>query len=261
MRRELPGGEPRAVTVRLRNVGASGRPGDPADTIESGRPSLGSRLAGPLGRIFPHRAVARLTALAPAIRSWLAGRPGPQHPACPDLAGTRRARWLTVGVFTRGTWLRIGLAVVVLAGAAGFLVVRSMAPSAAQRSLADIRVVDYRKTGEFSNTSGGGTNSAAAFIGPPVGSRRISAIVTGPGVKVILVPATPTPGEVPRTGSIGFGLAPHGCYLDVDYFFRTAMPYPWFGVTAAQLRQVRSGQRSILLVWAVCGRDAARPAQ
>lgn len=52
---------------------------------------------------------------------------------------------------------------------------------------------------------------------------------------------------------VGKGRAPQGCGLQVDQFVPTRRPYPWWNITASQLRQVRAGQLSVLVITTVCG--------
>lgn len=159
----------------------------------------------------------------------------------------------------RRWWL---LAVVVaLAGAAAVTgltawgAARLTAANSAERSLSEIRVTGYQRTGQLNESWPGGPDSVGVYVGPPVRRDDIASIVAGPGVEVSIISGpSPESRTVPFAGTawIGRGAAPGRCKLALDVFRPDASPYPWFNLTPGQLRRVRAGRLAVLLVTAAC---------
>lgn len=167
------------------------------------------------------------------------------------LVRRRRRRRSQPVRFTGRSWLVIGIVGAACAGFAGYGFALGLAPTAAQRSLAQIRVSGAQMVGEYDDMSDAGTDSAATYIGPPATARQLARIVTGPGVTVSRVASAAV--GIPGAAAVASGTAPGRCKLEIDEFVKTAAPSSVYGVTLADLRQVRSGHLMILLIWAFCG--------
>jgi len=111
-----------------------------------------------------------------------------------------------------------------LPAAFGLTACSLVVPDAAAQSLVRLRVAGYQKTGPWDDFGPGSTYSTGSYIGPAVGDQKVAGIVTGPGVKVTLIP----PGSPDRQASafygttwIGEGPAQRGCGMQIDRFMST----------------------------------------
>ncbi len=158
---------------------------------------------------------------------------------------------------------RRGRLVAVIGGAAAVVfavgaVLRLYAPTAAERSLSQIRVSGYQRTGETSDGSDGDTNATAAFMGPAITRNGIAAKITGPGVTAWIFPRQSRYSRVVPVANdiwIGRGTAPLGCGLLIYQFRPAKTPYSWWHVSRRQLALVRAGKLSIFELTTACGRN------
>jgi hypothetical protein len=149
--------------------------------------------------------------------------------------------------------IAVAVATIVCAGLVGLGLWWQHAPTLADKALAEIRVAGYQQTGRLDQSDPGGADSTGVYEGLPVARDEIPRIVTGPGVKVAARHASSAAVPFPGTLWVAGGTAPRGCELEIDEFQKTAQPYSWFGISASQLRQVRSGRLAVLLVTPICG--------
>jgi hypothetical protein len=146
-----------------------------------------------------------------------------------------------------------GAAVMALAA---WAVLRLYAPTVADRSLAQIRVSGYQKTGGTSDGNDGDTDATASFMGPATSRDGIAAKISGPGVTAsVFSPQSPLSRVVPIDNEIwiGRGTAPLGCGLLIYQFRPAKTPYPWWHITSHQLALVRAGKLSIFEITTACG--------
>jgi hypothetical protein len=150
---------------------------------------------------------------------------------------------------------RLAVVVVVLAVGA---VLRLYAPTAAERSLSQIRVSGYQRTGETSDEIDGDTDATAAFVGPAASRAEIATKITGPGVTArVFSPQSRLSRVVPIAIDIwiGRGTAPLGCGLLIYQFRPAKTPYQWWHISRRQVALVRAGKLSIFELTTACGRN------
>jgi hypothetical protein len=148
----------------------------------------------------------------------------------------------------------IAVAVLVVAGAlAAYGITRFYAPTAAKKSLAQIQVTGYEKTGEGDESFADNTTSSGVYVGLAVQDASLVNIVTGPHVRVSTF-ASPRPGVDENTNWVAGGSAPGGCGLMIEKYRGGGSPFDWWNVTGSQMAQVREGKLEILEISTVCGK-------
>src|SRR5260370_13690767 len=129
---------------------------------------------------------------------------------------------------SRRMWILAAAAGVIVVGGLSVLVlVWLTAQRASERALAAIHVGGYEQIDYLADSLGDNTTSTGIYIGPPAASSELDRIVTGPGVRVTVLPGPSDAVAYPGTVVIARGAAPQGCKLEVEEFLQNAPPYSW----------------------------------
>jgi len=152
----------------------------------------------------------------------------------------------------------IGVAAGVLfAGVAACSVTNLVGYTAAERSLAQIQINGYPKTGHFDDPEPGTTDSSGVYVGPPASNSDLAKMMIGPGVFVEVFPRpSPNVATLPsdNTVRIGRGNAPLGCGLLIYKYRKGKSASDWWNITDSQLARARAGRLGIFEVTVVCGK-------
>lgn len=147
---------------------------------------------------------------------------------------------------------------VVVTGVAGCsLAGVGAAPTAAERSIAQIRIFGYQKAGESDDAGPGTTTSSAVYVGPSISDGRLARIMNGQGVSLNIFPRpSPNVAVLPSDNTIwiGKGYAPMNCGLLMYRYRDGKPPSKWWDLTGHELAQARMRKVSIFEVTVVCGK-------
>ena len=147
---------------------------------------------------------------------------------------------------------------IVVTGVAGCsLVGVGATPTAAEKSIARIRIFGYQKAGESDDAGPGTTTSSVVYVGPSVSDGRLAQITNGRGVSLnIFSRPSPNVAVLPSDNTIwiGRGRAPMNCGLLMYRYRNGKPPSKWWDLTRHELAQARMRKISIFEVTVVCGK-------